>query len=221
MKRGERPIPIRPADPRDAESLARLHFTCSHAQPGGFMHRLGPRFFLAYYRILLREPTTVILVADAGRDGVLGFVSATLDSKRQLEAIRRRRLGLLVAAIPALIRTPGLLWDVYLRNRSLSPGAMGEGFGISSGARIAYWGWLPTHPSHGQATLLIREVLRTLASLGASTVRLETDRVNRKVEVMHRLLGARVVESLVTRDGRERIVFEYALGPTAGQAPAR
>jgi hypothetical protein len=219
MKRDEGSISIRPADPRDAESLAHLHFICSQAQPGAFMHRLGQRFFAKYYRILLGERTTVILVADAGRDGIVGFVSATLDSGRQLEGLRKGRFKLLLAVLPVLIRRPSLIWDMYVRSRSLSRRAPGEAYIVSSGARIAYWGWLPNYPAHGQSTSLIREVLRTLERLGASKVRLETDRLNRKAEVMHRFMGAQAVEVLVTRDGRERIVLEYGLSPTVGQAP--
>lgn len=219
MKHDEDSILIRRADPRDAEPLANLHFSCSLAQPGGFMHRLGRKFFVRYYQILLSERMTVIMCADAGRDGIVGLVSATLDSRRQLEAIRKGRFKLLLAVIPVLIRRPSLIWEIYVRNRSLSPRSPGDEYVVSSGARIAYWGWLPNHRSRGQSTSLIKEVLRSLETLGASTVRLETDRLNRKVEVVHRLMGARVVKVLVTRDGRERIVLEYGLSPPLGQIP--
>jgi hypothetical protein len=217
MERDATPISIRAAGPRDAEALANLHFVCSSAQPGGFMHRLGRRFFVAYYRILLSEPTTLILVADAGADGLVGLVSATLESKRQLEAIRNGRFKLLLAVIPVLIRRPSLSWEVCVRDRSLSPRARGDGYFVSSGPRIAYWGWLPGYPAHGKSTALIKEILHRLESLGASRVSLETDHLNKKVEVMHRFLGARVVKVVTTRDGRERTVLEYALSPKVGQ----
>lgn len=221
MKHHEDSILIRRADPRDAESLAHLHFNCALAQPGGFMHRLGQKFFVKYYQILLGEHMTVILCADAGRDGIVGLVSATLDSKRQLDAIRKGRFKLLLAVIPVLIRRPSLIWEIYVRNRSLSARSPGDEYVVSSGARIAYWGWLPSYRSHGQSTSLIKEVLRSLETLGASTVRLETDRLNRQVEVVHRLMGARVVKVLVTRDGRERIVLEYGLSPPVTRIPTR
>ncbi len=140
MKHHEDSILIRRADPRDAESLAHLHFNCALAQPGGFMHRLGQKFFVKYYQILLGEHMTVILCADAGRDGIVGLVSATLDSKRQLDAIRKGRFKLLLAVIPVLIRRPSLIWEIYVRNRSLSARSPGDEYVVSSGARIAYWG---------------------------------------------------------------------------------
>jgi hypothetical protein len=217
MEKETNPIVIRPAEPRDAELLGNLHFTCSVAQPGAFMHRLGRGFFIAYYRILLREPTSVILVADALADGLVGFVSATLESRRQLDAIRSGRYRLLLAALPELIRSPSLSWEVLVRERATSAGARGDEYVVSSGPRIAYWGWLPGYPAHGRSTSLIKEVLLRLESLGARSVKLETDRVNRKVEVMQRFLGARVVKVLTTPDGRERTVLEYVLGPKAEQ----
>jgi hypothetical protein len=221
MQPNEGSILIRPAEPRDAGSLASLHLACSSVQPGGFMHRLGRKFFVKYYEILLRERTTVILCADAGKDGIVGLVSATLDSRKQLEAIRRGRLQLLLAVIPALVRAPSLAWEVWVRNRALSPRSSGDEYFVSSGARIVYWGWSPGHRSHPPATSLITEVLRRLEELGARSVSLETDRLNRKVEVMHRLMGAHVSKVLVTRDGRERTVLEYALRPKVGEIPAR
>lgn len=215
MKRDADPVSIRPAEPRDAETLANLHLACSRAQPGGFMHRLGRRFFVTYYRILLGERTTLVLVADAGADGLVGLVSATLDSRRQLEAIRKGRFRLLLAVIPELLRSPSLSWEIWVRSRSLSPKARGDGYVVSSGARIAYWGWLPGRPSHGRSLSLIKEVLRQLEGLGASKVSLETDHLNRKAELMLRLSGAQVARVMTTRDGRERAVLEYVLGPNA------
>jgi hypothetical protein len=206
-------IVIRPAEPRDADALAGLHHACSAAQPDAFMHRLGLGFFLAYYRVLLREGTSVTLVADAGVDGIVGIVSATLDATRHNAAIHDARWTLLLATIPALLRCPRLAWEVLNRERSLSPGASGDGYGVRSGPRIVYWGWLPGYPSHGQSVALLKEALRRLGSLGANKVSLEADRLNRKVEVTHRMLGARVVSVLKLPDGRERSVLEYTLRP--------
>lgn len=210
-------VAIRPAGPRDAEALAALHLACARAQPGGFMHHLGRRFFVAYYRILLAEPTTLVLVAEAGAEGLLGFVSATLESSRQLEALRRGSLGLLLSVIPVLIRSPSLAAQILVRRRALSPAARGTGYCVASGPRIAYWGWSPGHPARGGATALLKELLQRLERLGVTRVCLETDQLNRKAELVHRLLGARVVDVLRTRDGRERRILEYALGSAGGR----
>ena len=182
------------------------------------MHRLGQRFFVKYYQIILSDRTSVVLCADAGKDGIVGLVSATLDSEKQLEAIRKGRFKLFWAVIPTLIHKPGLIWDVYIRNMSFSARVLGEGFIVGSGARIAYWGWLPDYPLKGKSTCLLKELMHIMENLGASEVQLEVDRLNRKVEVIHRLLGAHVVKRFTTKDGRERIVMHYELNPGVGKA---
>lgn len=178
------------------------------------MHHLGKRFFVKYYQIILSERTSLVLCADAGRDGIVGLVSATLDSKKQLEAIREGRFKLFLAVIPALIRKPSLIWAVWIRYRSLSAKMHGEGFIVGSGARIVYWGWLPDYPSKGKSTRLMEELIHFMENLGASELQVEIDRLNRKVEVTHQLLGAHFVKKFTTRDGRERIIMEYKLNPT-------
>ncbi len=204
-------ITLRLAGPGDAVPLADLHFVCSAAQPGGFMHQLGRGWFVKYYEIILSDPTSVVLCAESGTDGLVGLASATLDSKKQLEAIRKGRLKLMLAIIPALVRKPGLIRALSLRNRSLSSRVLGEGFLVGSGARIAYWGWHPDHPTNGNSTRLLREMIRLMAHRGAATLQLEVDRNNKKVEVVHRLLGARIVGEFKTRDGRDRLVMQYDL----------
>jgi hypothetical protein len=39
----------------------------------------------------------------------------------------------------------------------------------------------------------------------------EIDRLNRKAEVIHRVLGAKMFKGFVTIDGRSRIVMKYIL----------
>jgi hypothetical protein len=209
----ENSVRIRRAHPHDAEQLARLHFICSSVQPGSFMHHLGLRFFIKYYQIILKEKTGVVLCADKGKDGIVGLVSATLDSKKQLEAVKKERFKFFLILIPVLIRKPSLMRAMYIRNLSFSAKQIGEGFISSSGIRICYWGWLPGCPSKGKSTHLLIELIRYLENLGVRTMQLEVDRINRKVEVMHRLLGAKAVKEFTTKDGRARIVMEYRLNP--------
>jgi hypothetical protein len=207
----ESSIEFRFANCYDAKQLAKLHYLCSQAQPGGFMFKLGRRFFLEYYRILLRERTTVVLCADAGRDGIVGLISASTDVKKEIEALRKGRYKLLLAALPNLIRQPSLIRTVISREKSLSPTSMGEGFIVGSGARLTFWGWLPNYPSKGHSVRLLKAILKILGTLGISSVQLEVDRVNRNVEVVYRLLGAKVVKEFTTKDGRQRMVMEHNL----------
>ena len=120
--------------------------------------------------------------------------------------------------IPSLVHKPSLLWDVFIRNLSFSAEELGEGFIVGSGARIAYWGWLPDYPLKGKSTCLLKELMHFMENRGASEIQLEVDRINRKVEIIHRLLGAHVVREFTTRDGRARIVMQYKLNPGVGKA---
>jgi hypothetical protein len=53
--------------------------------------------------------------------------------------------------------------------------------------------------------------LKSLENNHVSQVRFEVDRLNRKAEVIHRLLGAKVGREFKTPDGRGRIIMEYIL----------
>ena len=209
----EKTLKIRRAHLGDVKQLAKLHFICASEQPGAFMHLLGRRFFVTYYKIILKDPSSVVLCADADQNGTVGFVSATFDSKRQLQAIIKERFKLFWAAIPALIRRPSLIQALYIRDKSCSADQIGEGFLTSCSNRICYWGWMPGYPSKGYSTYLLNALIDFMEDQGAEELQMEVDRANRKVEVMHRLLGAKAVKEFVTKDGRLRVVMEYRLKP--------
>ena len=211
QQKTDQSVRFRLAKLSDAKALAHLHYVCSVIQPDGFMYKLGERFLTQYYRILLNSPTSLILCAEAGTAGIIGLVSASIDARAEFTALRKRRLLLLFAALPALIRRPKLIRSVRSRESSLSAARVGEGFVVGSGARLAFWAWSPAHPSRGQTTKLLQTAMRLLKALGVETVRLEVDRVNRKVEAIHRLMGGKAIEEFLTDDGRKRIVMEHRL----------
>lgn len=180
------------------------------------MHHLGRRWFVEYYRVILGDPTSVVLCAEAEGEGLVGLASATVDSKKQLDAIRRGRFRLMLAMLPVLVRKPSLFRALSIRKKSLSRSVLGESFIVSTGARIAYWGWRPGYPSRGNSTRLLKEIIHLMEERGVRTLQLEVDRLNKKVEVVHRLLGASVVSEFTTKDGRDRLVMRYDLHRTQG-----
>lgn len=209
--KAESAIKIRPATYNDLKELGDLHYRCSIAQPAGFMYKLGRGFILEYYRILLKKKTSVILCADGGIAGIVGLVSATLDSKQNLESLKRGGHRLILAALPALVRQPGLIKEIFSRANSLWRSKLSDSYIIGSGARIAYWGWSPNYPSKGHSVILLKTLLKILEDHQVDSVRFEVDRLNRKVEAVHRLLGAKTVREFNTPDGRSRIIMEYIL----------
>ncbi len=198
---------VRLANRNDARSLARLHEQGSAKQPGGFMFRLGRGFLAEYYRVLIDGGSSVILCAvdDFGR--LLGFVAGSLDAETRLSTLKRERVRLLIAALPALVRRPMLVREVYGRQNSSSADGSEAGYVVQSGAHEEFWAWLPN--SGGGAIELHLKWLALMRLLGAETVSGEVDKVNDAVVRAHRMLGARVVKEFTTPDGRERLLIRY------------
>ncbi|GLH71423.1 hypothetical protein GETHPA_29570 [Geothrix rubra] len=203
-------ITFRRAAVADGDQIARLHHLCSQQQPGGFMHRLGRPFFRAYYRILLPDPNTIVLSAMDASGRILGFVAGCGDAQAEMDRLRQRRLTLLLSCLPRLLRRPALVHDLYARIRCLE-GAQLDAWGGLSGSRISFWCWDPESSASRLSTVLLQHFLQYLKARGIKTVRFEVDRINRKVEITHRLMGARTVRTVQAPDGRERLVMEHIL----------
>lgn len=191
----------------DAGPLARAHMISGARQPAGFMFRLGERFLKEYYRSILMTKGTVILCAE--KDGAIaGFISGSLCAEERLPGLRRRRIQIALAAVPAFIRHPSLIREAYDRLVSGSAES-GTGYIILSGAHQEYWGWCMKGSSG--SLLLQRKWLEIMKTLGAKIIRCEVDGVNPLSENAHKFCGARRVDQLVTPDGRDRHILAYEL----------
>jgi hypothetical protein len=202
---------IRIAKPSDAKQLAELHWICSADQPGGFMFRLGKGFLAAYYQIFLEETSSVVLCAENAEGQIVGLVSGSLAMEQHMSALNRNRLRLAFAALPFLIRHPNLIGSMVARQRSGSADTESGSYIVLTGPREEFWAWLPSERSTGGAIELHRNWLSLMRLLGVSQVKLEVDRVNDRVEKIHRLMGAKVIKEFSTPDGRQRLVMEYLL----------
>jgi hypothetical protein len=200
---------LRLANRNDANQLAQLHELSSAKQPGGFMFRLGRAFLSQYYRALIDEGSCIILCATDASDKLIGFVAGSLDAKARLTALKRNRFRLLVASLPAFIRHPSLMREVYVRQNAGSADESEMGFVVQSGAHEEFWAWLPDHGSG--AIELHLKWLSLMRLLGARTISGEVDKVNDVIVRAHRMLGARVIREFTTPDGRERLLIQYQL----------
>lgn len=204
------PIRFRRAGAADQDQLARLHHTCSQHQPGGFMHRLGVSFFRSYYRILMPDPNTIVISAEDASGRILGFVAGCRDAQVEMDRLRSHRMRLLLSCLPHILRTPQLIRELYTR-RNYFDGSQPDPWGAGGESRISFWCWEPGSATSRQSTLLLRHYLDYLRKAGVRAVRFEVDRINRKVEITHRLMGAKTLRTVRMPDGRERLVMEHTL----------
>jgi len=202
-------VSMRFANFADVGELARVHLETGIRQPAGFMFRLGRRFLEEYYRTILLEKGTVILCAES-EGKIVGFISGSLRAEERVPGLRKRRLRLALAALPAILRSPSLAFQAFERQKSGSA-EKGEGFIVQSGAHQEYWAWAASGTAG--SLLLQKKWLSIMQILGADRVTCEVDKVNELSEMAHRVCGARRLTSLKTPDGRERLLLCYDLKP--------
>jgi len=203
-------VRFRRATERDRDQIARLHHKCSQVQPGGFMHKLGLLFFRCYYHLLMPDPNTIVISAEDNAGRMLGFVAGCSDARMEMERLQRYRIVLLLSCLTHLLRTPSLVRDLYARMRFLDS-SQPESWGGRNESRISFWCWEPESAASRQSTMLLQHFLEFMRKSGVKVVRFEVDRINRKVEITHRLMGARTVRIIQMPDGRERLVMEHVL----------
>jgi hypothetical protein len=196
------------AKPNDAESLALIYLSCSDDLIASFMCRLGKRWLISYHRVVLNEPHFVAVCAENEQGRVVGYVSGTLDNAAQLGWLRQHRLALAISAIPGLLRRPTLLPGVLARQKGAGKSAH-NGFVVTAGARIEFFGVYKEARIGGEAIALLLTWLAVMRELGSGPIRLEVDTANSRSAELHGAMGAKVLETFTTLDKKERQIMEY------------
>jgi glycosyltransferase involved in cell wall biosynthesis/ribosomal protein S18 acetylase RimI-like enzyme len=141
---------VRLARVEDRKAIAELHM---HGINTGFLSSLGPRFLAVLYLAMIRDPDSVVLVAD--RDGVVvGFVAGTTDTGAFYRRFARRYAPAAGLAVLARLR-PGMLARMretrgYGSNRTgevkaellsmaVAPAARGRGLANRLGGELLAW----------------------------------------------------------------------------------
>jgi ribosomal protein S18 acetylase RimI-like enzyme len=146
---------IRQAKKDDLASLVQIH---TQAFRGFVLTTLGSKFLFQLYKGFLELPDGVLLVISASStdvseplldDRVLGFIAGTSKPDQFFALLRRKRwLRFAIAALPALIRHPGIIAERLvaslryggdslpelpgywlLSSLAVKPGTTGSGFG--------------------------------------------------------------------------------------------
>ncbi len=107
---------VRRARPVDLAVTAEIHRRCL---PEGFFAQLGPRFLARYHASFAASRCATMLVAEGDDGQVLGFLVGTVDNARHYRVLARRPpVGLVLAAVAALLRDPRLAWK-FVGTRSV------------------------------------------------------------------------------------------------------
>ena len=203
---------FRLARQEDVAGLTAVHLAAAREQQsrgaGGFLEKLGATYLKEYYRVFLREPHSLILVA-VDDQGIAGLVSGTLDAEEHRDALRKHRYRLFLSMLPALLKNVRLLGPVIRRARSLSDGEE-TGYVWLEGPRWEYWGWDPARPS-AESVVLQKKWIAILKLLGAKIVTFEVDEVNVRVAEYHKRMGAEVIREYSTPEGNRRLLMRYDL----------
>ena len=109
-------ISYRIAKSSDSLSIAKVHIKCAESQNGGFFHKLGILFIYRYYKIVISNKNSIVLLAE-NENRLLGFHSGTLKAEEHLLGLKNNRISLFLSVIPELFINPKLFFEVYKRYR--------------------------------------------------------------------------------------------------------
>lgn len=195
----------------DAKSLAKVHLICAKYQKGGFFHKLGIIFLINYYKIILSNKHSIVLLAEDQNQKCLGFHSGTLKMEEHLIQLKKKRFTLGLAVIPQLFINPRLIYEVIKRYLSISNLNSKHEFGVKFGARGEYWCWLPNDSNSIEAINLFNKWFNILKELDITNVFIEVDTINKRIFSFHKKNGAEIIRDIDLLDGRKRLIMVYKL----------
>lgn len=203
-------ILYRIAKSSDSLSIAKLHVRCAERQNGGFFHKLGILFIYRYYKIVISNKYSIILLAE-NENRLLGFHSGTLKTEEHLLRLKNSRGVLFLSLIPELLINPKLFFEVYKRYRYVSKKNAAIKFGVTSGPRGEYWGWDPDNPDPIHSLKLHKNWHLIMKSLGVNFIKSEVDLTNKRVLKSIKLMGGEIISEVILPNGRKRAVVQYDL----------
>jgi len=199
---------LRFAKSSDFGSLAKLHLECGRYQTGGFMFKLGLSFLKIYYKLLINEKNSIILVATDQDGNLLGFCSGTMAAEEHLNNLKRNRFRIGISILPSILISPRMLTDILDREKFIYMEKGSIQFGVVKGPRIEYWAW--RHDDKANMSIpLLNTWLKVVFDLGITSIKAEVDIDRKNLLTIHKFLGAKVLEHLNLKDGRERVIIEY------------
>lgn len=198
---------FRIAKNKDFKDLAKLHAKSGKTQEDGFLFKLGESFLRTYYKLLLNEPKSIIILAEDNFGKIHGFVSGTQSATEHLKSLNKNRLIIAIRTIPSIIFKPNLFKEILKRYR-FSNGSGKDSYGVKEGARLEYWIWDEDSQSN-LSPMLLKAWIEMMYILGVSEIHGEVDKKNKRSYAFHKIMGAEFYETTILSDKRERIFYKY------------
>jgi hypothetical protein len=192
----------------DYYELAKIHYKSGQFQKDGFMYKLGFNFLKAYYKILLNEKESFILIAADDSNKVHGFVSGSQSAANHLLAMRKGRFSLGVSILWRLVFHPIIWVEIFKRYKFVNKADGADTFGVINGARLEYWIW-DKNSSSNLSVILLKSWLNMMKEMGVTEIHGEVDKMNIKSQKVHNFLGAVFYKTVKLSDGRERTFYKY------------
>ena len=192
----------------DYYELAKIHYKSGQFQKDGFMYKLGFNFLKAYYKILLNEKESFILIAADDSNKVHGFVSGSQSAANHLLAMRNGRFSLGVSILWRLVFHPIIWVEIFKRYKFVNKADGADTFGVINGARLEYWIW-DKNSSSNLSVILLKSWLNMMKEMGVTEIHGEVDKMNIKSQKVHNFLGAVFYKTVKLSDGRERTFYKY------------
>jgi hypothetical protein len=194
----------------DSYSLAEIHYRSGQYQKDGYMYKLGISFLKVYYKILLREKESFILIAEDSSKKIQGFVSGTQNATSHLISLRKNKISLGLALLSRFIFSPIMFLDVIKRYRFVNNHPDADKFGVIDGARLEYWIW-DVKSASNLSVFLLKAWINMMKEMGVKEIHGEVDKMNIKSQKVHEMMGAKFYKTEKLSDNRERTFYKYTI----------
>jgi hypothetical protein len=202
---------MRLAKPADAVALAELHFNLLGDLPGGILKTLGRAFRHKYYRTMLAETESLVLCLESREGHIVGLATGSLDAAEHTAQLKRHRIRLAWAALPAMVLKPTLIRSMLNKQNASDQGDSDNGYVVNRGPRLEFWGVTEAGRAGGGSLSLLQTWLSIAKLLGAGVVRFEVNDSEADVARIHCRLGAKEEKEFVTPEGLRRRILKYEL----------
>ena len=193
----------------DIKMLSELHFEAGKIQPNGYMYKLGLPFLKIYYKLLVNEKNSLVIVAENKDSIICGFCAGTFVAEEHIKTLKKSRLKIAISLIPSIIKSPQLILSILARNRFINSNGKSSDISISSGPRFEYWAWSSKNKNPFMAINLLKFWLKIMFNFGVNSVKAEVDIANSDILKLHQKLGAHIIKEITLSDGRKRVHIEY------------